>query len=373
MQANNDRTPKKEYESCLTELHDSANAAEIDGLRTYFVTDAGTVKAVDDVSFDIPKGRTVCAVGESGCGKSVTGLSIMRLLNESKLRGGRRTGRSYTANGAYIAGGEIRLDTGNGVYDVTKAPGKLMQKLRGGCVSMIFQEPMTSLNPVFRIGRQLDEASALHNTGMNAGGIKNRTLELLETVGIADASRVYRMYPHQLSGGMRQRVMCAMALAGKVRLLIADEPTTALDVTVQAQILKLISDLRHTLDAGILLITHDLGVVKELADSVVVMYAGRIVERGSAHEIFTDPRHPYTVGLMRSRPDMQNGSEKLYSIPGSVPVPIDLPDRCRFLDRCERAHTIGCTPCRDKYPPEVRISDTHYAACYAAHIREEVR
>jgi len=357
---------RKVCERFTAVMRDKSNAAEIDRLCTYFKTERGIVKAVDGVSFDLPYGKTVCVVGESGCGKSVTALTLMRLLSEVPPHSKHR--------GAYIAGGQIRLDTPYGAIDITKADRAMIRRIRGGCVSMIFQEPMTALNPVFRIGRQLDEAVLLHNPDITSRkAAQNRSAVLLEKAGIPDPGRVYRMYPHQLSGGMRQRVMTAMALAGNVRLLIADEPTTALDVTVQAQILSLIRELKDSLGTAVMFVTHDLGVVEEIADYVVVMYAGRIVERGRADEIFADPRHPYTVGLMRSRPDIAGRNKKLYSIPGTVPVPIDLPDRCCFLERCERARAVGCKECSLKYPPEIKLTDTHSAACYAAHIKEAVR
>ena len=277
--------PESEY---LTQMKDPNNAVEFDNLHTYFYTDVGTVKAVDGVSYEVPIGKTVGVVGESGCGKSVTSLSLMQLLQRPQ---------------GQIVEGAIRLNLGDKAYDITKAPNTVMQNLRGNYISMIFQEPMTSLNPVFRIGDQLNEVIALHDgEGKSKEDVKRRTIELLELVGIANSEGVYRMYPHELSGGMRQRVMIAMALACNPRIIIADEPTTALDVTIQAQVLDLLRHLKDKINSSIMFITHDLGVIAEMADYVVVMYAGRIVEKGTAEEIFAHPAHPYTIGLMASKP-----------------------------------------------------------------------
>ncbi|HNX13991.1 MAG TPA: ABC transporter ATP-binding protein [Oscillospiraceae bacterium] len=326
-------------------MRDSGNVVEFDDLHTYFFTDLGIVKAVDGVSFDVPKGKTVGVVGESGCGKSVMSLSLMQLLQ-------RPTGQ--------IVSGEIRFDSGDGIYDIAKTPTYFMQKIRGNKISMIFQEPMTSLNPVFRIGDQVDEVITLHNLEMNKEAVKNRTIEMLNMVGIANSEGVYKMYPHELSGGMRQRVMIAIALACNPKLIIADEPTTALDVTIQAQILDLLRTLKDKINGSIMLITHDLGVIAEMADFVVVMYAGRIVEKGTATEIFTDPKHPYTIGLMKSKPIVGKVTERLYNIPGQVPNPINMPNYCYFRDRCEKC----IDKCSGQYPPEIRISDTHFVSCY---------
>ena len=227
-------------------------------------------------------------------------------------------------------------------------------------MSMIFQEPMTSLNPVFRIGEQVDEAIILHNPEMSEEEVKKRTLELLDMVGIANKEGVYSMYPHELSGGMRQRVMIAIALACKPELIIADEPTTALDVTIQAQILDLLENLKKKIGSSIMLITHDLGVVAGMADYVVVMYAGRVIEKGTADDIFHHPAHPYTIGLMKSKPVVGKKVEELYNIPGSVPNPVNMPNYCYFRDRCE----MQCDMCSGKYPPSIRISDTHVVSCY---------
>ena len=244
--------------------------------------------------------------------------------------------------------------------NIVKLPDSKMQKIRGSQVSMIFQEPMTSLNPVFRIGEQVNEVIELHNPDMPQEDVKARTLEMLELVGIANKEGVYEMYPHELSGGMRQRVMIAIALACSPSLIIADEPTTALDVTIQAQILDLLENLKKKLNSSIMLITHDLGVVAGMADYVVVMYAGRVVEKGTADDIFHHPAHPYTIGLMRSKPVVGKKVEELYNIPGSVPNPVDMPNYCYFRDRCE----MRCEHCDGKYPPEIRISDTHVVSCY---------
>ena len=335
--------PESEY---LTQMKDNANVLEIDNLHTYFFTDVGTVKAVDGISFNVPVGKTVGVVGESGCGKSVTSLSIMQLLQRPQ---------------GQVVEGEIRLNLGDKAYDVTKAPDTVMQHLRGNFISMIFQEPMTALNPVFRIGDQVDEVIALHNgEGHDKEQIKARTIKLLEMVGIANSEGVYKMFPHELSGGMRQRVMIAMALACSPKLIIADEPTTALDVTIQAQILDLLRNLKDRINSSIMFITHDLGVIAEMADYVVVMYAGRVIEKGTVEDIFDRPMHPYTVGLQKSKPVLNKDIEWLYSIKGQVPNPIDMPDYCYFKDRCERCKEV----CNGKYPPLVQVSPTHSVACY---------
>ena len=334
--------PESEY---LTQMRDPANVVEFDNLHTYFFTDIGTVKAVDGVSFDVPIGKTVGIVGESGCGKSVTSMSLMQLVQ-------RPTGQTVA--------GEMRLNLGDKAYDVAQMPIEAMQKVRGNVISMIFQEPMTSLNPVFRIGFQLDEVIALHNPELSKEDVKQRSIDAIKMVGIADAEGVYNRYPHELSGGMRQRIVIAMALVCNPRLIIADEPTTALDVTIQAQILELLRDLKTKINASIMLITHDLGVIAEMADYVVVMYAGRVVEKGLAHEVFLDPRHPYTIGLMESKPVINKTTERLYSIPGAVPNPIAMPDYCYFRDRCEKC----VEKCSGKYPPEIHVTDTHVVSCW---------
>ena len=334
--------PETEY---LTQMKNPENVVEFDNLHTYFFTDIGTVKAVDGVSFDVPIGKTVGIVGESGCGKSVTSMSLMQLVQ-------RPTGQTVA--------GEMRLNLGDKAYDVAKMPLEAMQKIRGNVISMIFQEPMTSLNPVFRIGFQLDEVIALHNPSMSKEEVKQRSIDAIKMVGIADAESVYNRYPHELSGGMRQRIVIAMALVCNPRLIIADEPTTALDVTIQAQILELLRDLKSKINASIMLITHDLGVIAEMADYVVVMYAGRVVEKGLAHEVFLDPRHPYTIGLMESKPVINKTVDRLYSIPGAVPNPINMPDYCYFRDRCEKC----VNRCDGKYPPEIHVTDTHIVSCW---------
>ena len=335
--------PEQEY---LTTMHDPRNAVEFDNLHTYFFTDAGTVKSVDGVTFDVPIGKTVGVVGESGCGKSVTSLSLMQLLQRPQ---------------GQVVEGAIRLNMGDKAYDVTKVPTEKMQQLRGNYVSMIFQEPMTSLNPVFRIGDQINEVIELHDgTGKTKEDVKARTIELLEMVGIANSEGVYKMFPHELSGGMRQRVMIAMALACNPKIIIADEPTTALDVTIQAQILDLLRNLRDKINSSIMLITHDLGVIAEMVDYVVVMYAGRSVEKGTVRDIFSNPAHPYTIGLMASKPVVGKQVDKLYSIPGKVPNPVNMPNYCYFKDRCEMC--LEC--CNGEYPGEVSLSETHKVSCY---------
>jgi len=260
-----------------------------------------------------------------------------------------------------VVSGEIRFNMGDGTaYNIVNTPTSEMMKIRGNKMSMIFQEPMTSLNPVFRIGAQVDEVIQLHNPNMSKEDVKMRTLEMLELVGIANKEGVYSMYPHELSGGMRQRIMIAIALACNPGLIIADEPTTALDVTIQAQILDLLRELKDKINSSIMLITHDLGVVASMADYVVVMYAGRVVEAGTAEEIFHNPCHPYTIGLMKSKPVVGKKVDALYNIPGSVPNPVNMPNYCYFRDRCEY-----CTEqCRGDYPPNIRISDTHIVSCY---------
>lgn len=339
---NRKNIPESEY---ITQMKNPDNCVEFDNVHTYFFTDIGTVKAVDGVSFEVPIGKTVGIVGESGCGKSVTSLSLMQLVQ-------RPQGQTVE--------GEIRFNLGDRAVNVVNAPSSVMQKLRGNSMGMIFQEPMTSLNPVFRIGDQVDEVIKLHNPGMSNAEVKMRTMEMLQLVGIANKEGVYRMFPHELSGGMRQRVMIAMALACDPKLIIADEPTTALDVTIQAQILDLLRNLKEKINSSIMLITHDLGVVANMADYVVVMYAGRVVEKGTAREIFRDPRHPYTIGLMNSKPVVGRHVDRLYSIPGNVPNPIDMPDYCYFRDRCG----MCMEKCGGGYPGVYRISPTHEVSCY---------
>jgi len=340
----------KEYECAMK---DPNNVVEFDDLHTYFFTDIGTVRAVDGVTFDIPKGSTVGVVGESGCGKSVTSLSLMQLIQRPQ---------------GQIASGHIRFNMGEGkAVDIARTPTSIIETIRGNKISMIFQEPMTSLNPVFKISSQLEEVLELH-TDIKKEDRKPRVIELLNTVGIANAEGVYNMYPHELSGGMRQRVMIAMALACNPTLLIADEPTTALDVTIQAQILEVLRNIKEKLGTTIMLITHDLGVIAEMADYVVVMYAGKIVEKGTARDIFKDPRHPYTLGLMKSKPVVNKLVERLYNIRGSVPNPINMPNFCYFRDRCD----FCSEKCQGPYPETMKISDTHYVACYNGDTKKEI-
>lgn len=329
-----------------TKMHDENNVVEFDNVCSYFFSDVGTVKAVDGVSFEVPRCTTVGIVGESGCGKSVTSLSLMQLLQRPQ---------------GQTVGGEIRLNMGDGkAYNIVNTPTSEMMKIRGNRVSMIFQEPMTSLNPVFRCGYQIDEVINLHEPGMHKDKVRERSIEMLKLVGIANAEGVYSMYPHELSGGMRQRVMIAMALACSPGLIIADEPTTALDVTIQAQILDLLKELKDKINSSIMLITHDLGVIASMADYVVVMYAGRVVEKGTTEDIFHNPCHPYTIGLMKSKPVVGKKVDALYNIPGSVPNPVNMPDYCYFRDRCEQC----VEKCQGVYPPEIRLSDTHVVSCW---------
>ena len=334
-------------------MKDPNNVIEIENLETNFFTDNGTVKSVNGVSFSIPKSKIIGVVGESGCGKSVTSLSIMQLVQAPQ---------------GQIVGGSIRFNTdekdadGDNIsYDIAKMPMKDMYKIRGKDITMIFQEPMTSLNPVFTIGYQLDEVMFIHYPETTKEQAKAHSIEMLNQVGISMPERVYNSYPHELSGGMRQRVMIAMALAGNPKLIIADEPTTALDVTIQAQILELLKDIQKRSGCAIMLITHDLGVIAEMADEVVVMYAGRVIEKGTVREVFHNPLHPYTIGLQKSKPLINsNTNEPLYSIPGQVPTPINMPDTCFFRGRCNKC----IKKCSGKYPSEVYVSDTHMVACY---------
>ncbi len=353
---------KKDPSEYLTHMKNDANLIEIDGLETCFFTDNGTVKSVNNVSFEIPKNKIVGVVGESGCGKSVTSLSIMQLVQAPQ---------------GQITGGEIRFNSSklgvdeNGhklAYNIAKMPTQELYNIRGSEITMIFQEPMTSLNPVFTIGNQLDEVSFIHTPGISKEDAKAHSIDMLNQVGISMPERVYNSYPHELSGGMRQRVMIAMALAGDPKLIIADEPTTALDVTIQAQILELLKKIQKENGCSIMLITHDLGVIAEMADEVVVMYAGRVIERGTVREIFNNPLHPYTIGLQKSKPLItSNSQEPLYSIPGSVPSPINLPDTCFFKGRCNRC----INKCEGKYPGFVKVTDTHSVACYLYEEKKE--
>jgi oligopeptide/dipeptide ABC transporter ATP-binding protein len=313
---------------------------QVNDLRTSFFTSDGEVRAVDGVTFDIDDGRTVGLVGESGCGKSVTALSIIQLLS-----GG--TGR--------IVGGEVKLQG----RDITRLSKEEMRRIRGNQISMIFQEPMTSLNPVMTVGDQIAETVRLHQ-GASRRAARDRALEMLSLVKIAEPRKRIGNFPHQFSGGQRQRVMIAMALACTPKLLIADEPTTALDVTIQAQILELIDELRQRLGMAVLLITHDLGIVAERADDVAVMYAGKIVESAKPEIIFSRPKHPYTIGLLNSMPGGLKPKSRLEAIPGLVPNPLDWPTGCRFRERCARADAR----CAEAQPPLVEVEKHHRAACF---------
>ena len=312
---------------------------EIHDLHTFFKTKKGIVKAVNGVSYSVEPGKTLGVVGESGSGKSVSAMSILKLLD---------------GNG-YIDSGEIIFD-GKNLADVSV---KDMCKIRGNEISVIFQEPMTSLNPIFTVERQLSEPFIIHQ-GMNKKEAAVKVVEMLKDVRIPNPEAVAKQYPHQLSGGMRQRVMIAMALACNPKVIIADEPTTALDVTIQAQILDLLRNLKDRINSSIMLITHVLGVIAEMADYVVVMYAGRVVEKGTAQEIFANPAHPYTIGLMASKPIVGKKVDRLYSIHGKVPNPVNMPNYCYFKDRCEMA--LPC--CDGEYPCEISLSPTHKVSCY---------
>lgn len=419
--AKNNRKTTREFEKkklahvsesdYVTEMRDPSNILEVDGLCTYFFTDAGVSKAVDGVSFDIPKSSIVGVVGESGCGKSVTSLSVMQLVqapqgqivsgsirfNTQDYKKGEdgkhipiweyeevdgerviKTKPKLTKKGKPVLDKDgkpvmvnVQAVDGNGfpafemedkVFDIAKMPTRAMQRIRGKEIAMIFQEPMTSLNPLFTIGNQLDEVVLLHTPGADKELAHKRTIEMLQLVGIAMPEIVYKRFPHELSGGMRQRVMIAMALACNPKLIVADEPTTALDVTIQAQVLDLLKDIKTKINGSIMIITHDLGVIASMADYVVVMYAGRVIEKGTVEDIFDTPLHPYTVGLQKSKPVINKDVEELYSIKGQVPNPINMPSYCYFKDRCESC--IEC--CNGEYPPLVKVSDTHYVACYRA-------
>ena len=404
------RAPESEF---LTELKDEKNVLEIEDLHTYFFTDQGVVKAVNGVSFNIPKNATVGIVGESGCGKSVTSMSVMRLLQgpQGQIFSGdirfKANDYKHDSKGKLIpvyekdASGEILLvpkvdknedpvfdkkgnrvlepvhaknsdgslmyETEEKIYDIAKMPIREIHRIRGKQIAMIFQEPMTSLNPIFTIGQQLDEVTFIHVPGATKQMAKDKSMEMLNLVGIAMPERVYKAYPHELSGGMRQRVMIAMALACNPRLIIADEPTTALDVTIQAQILDLLRELKDKIDSSILLITHDLGIIAEMADYVVVMYAGRVIEKGTVQEIFHNPMHPYTIGLQKSKPTLDSDSDTLFNIPGNVPNPINMPDHCYFKERCSKC----IAKCAGEYPCMVQVSPTHYVACHLYENEEE--
>ena len=319
------------------------NILSVDGLKTYFSTEDGVVKAVDGISFELKKGETLGIVGESGSGKSVTNLSIMRLIQEPPGK---------------IAGGKVLFD---GV-DVLQLPMEDVRKLRGKRIAMIFQDPMTSLNPFMKISRQLMEVTELH-LGHTKQQAREHAIKMLKMVGISDAESRMDSYPHEFSGGMRQRVMIAMGLSCDPELLIADEPTTALDVTIQAQILELIKDLRTRMGTSVILITHDLGVVAGMTDKIIVMYAGKVFEQAPTRELFERPANPYTKGLLRSVPDpLHEHGEPLYQIPGLPPDVANLPPGCPFAERCDRAADI----CRSEFPPFVRINENRHSLCHFA-------
>ena len=315
------------------------NVLELKNYSVSISTDYHELDIVSGIDITIEKGKCLCLVGESGCGKSLTSLSIMRLLGKN-------------AN--------VRADAAklSNKYDILDMPISKFDSLRGNKISMIFQDPMTSLNPVLTIGEQLTEVLIKHNK-ISKEEAFNRAVDILEQVHIPSAKERMKTYPHKLSGGLRQRVMIAMALLNKPELLIADEPTTALDVTIQAQVLSLMQKLHVSTNTGILFITHDLGVVATIADEVAVMYAGKIMERGSANEIFSDPQHPYTIGLLASNPSFYNSTDKILSIPGQVPSPLNYPNGCRFSNRCLFADDT----CRNDVPSKVELSSTHNVFC----------
>ena len=319
------------------------NILEVKGLKTQFFTEAGAVKAVDDINIEVKRGEVLGLVGESGCGKSVTSLSIMRLISQP--------GR--------IVAGEIIFDNEN-LLDLSE---KRMMDIRGNRISMIFQQPQSSLNPVFRIGNQLSEVIVLHQD-VNKQEADQRVIELLRMVGIPEPEERANSFPHELSGGMAQRVMIAMALACVPELLIADEPTTALDVTIQAQILDLMRNLRSQMETSIILITHDLGVVAEMCDRVNVMYAGRIVEKAAIVELFNNPKHPYTAALIGSTPVLGETDKELTTIPGSVPNLINLPAGCKFAPRCQARIDNNLERCTDEEPDLKEVAVNHWARCW---------
>ena len=313
---------------------------EFKDVHTYFYTEAGTVKAVNGVSYKIKEGETVCVVGESGCGKSVTALSLMRLI---------------AAPQGEIVKGNISFDG----KDITSLSEEEIMSIRGNDISMIFQEPMTSLNPVFTVGNQIMESIMLHQK-LDKKQARDKAIEMVKLVGIPRAEAIVDSYPHELSGGMRQRIMIAMALSCNPKLLIADEPTTALDVTIQAQILDLMRDIKQKTQTSIMLITHDLGVVAEMADYVVVMYAGKVIEEGPVNDIFKNPLHPYTRGLLKSKPVINQETDRLYSIPGQVPNPIGMKDSCYFHERCEHCMEI----CKTQIPTIKYYDEQHKISCF---------
>lgn len=328
---------------------------EVTNLKTYFHTEEGVIKAVDDVSFDVRKGETLGVVGESGCGKSITSLSIMQLV--PRPRGRIEGGHVYY----YPKGSKHPIDI------VSLDPhGPKMRSIRGNEIAMIFQEPMTSLNPVFTVGSQIVEAIRLHQK-VDRQKARERAIEMLAHVGIPAAQQRVDEYPHQLSGGMRQRVMIAMALSCYPNFLIADEPTTALDVTIEAQILELLKDLQQKFGMSIMIITHDLGVISEMADRVIVMYTGKVVERASTDDLFYNPQHPYTRGLLKSIPRI-GSKDMLVPIEGSVPNLLHLPEGCHFASRCPEAAPV----CTRKEPPTFQVGAEHFSKCWIHENAEEV-
>ncbi len=320
-------------------MGEEQNVLEIKELKSYFYTEKGVAKAVDGVNITIPKGKIIGLVGESGCGKSMTARSIMGLLK-------------YPGK---IAGGSILFEG----KDLAKLPERELRKICGNDISMIFQEPMTSLNPVLKVGRQVQETLLVHDRTIGKDEAKKRVIDMFEKVGIPEAGKRYDSYPHELSGGLRQRVMIAMAMICKPHLLIADEPTTALDVTIEAQILRLMKQLRDETGTSVLIITHNLGVVAEICDYVYVMYAGRIVEQAPTCELFDHTAHPYTKGLMASIPRIGNNPERLHTIPGVVPNLLHLPEGCTFCTRCECA----VEACRKEKPVLKKVGEEHWSAC----------
>jgi len=324
------------------------NLLKVENLKTYFYTEDGVVKAVNGVDFSVDRKETVGIVGESGCGKSITSMSIMRLIPNPPGK---------------ITDGKIYFNNEN----LLDYPESKMRSIRGNDISMIFQEPMTSLNPVYTIGDQIVEALILHR-GLSPKEAYKKAVETLETVRIPRAEKVVGEYPHQLSGGMRQRAMIAMALACNPKLLIADEPTTALDVTIQAQILGLMNDLKDEFETGVILITHDLGVIAEMCDDVVVMYAGRVVEHTDVFSIFENPKHPYTIGLQNSIPDVEEKKPRLKVVRGTVPSPLNLPPGCPFHPRCDEVMDV----CVEKVPALVEVEKGHTVRCWLHTNQEEV-
>ncbi len=319
---------------------------QVRNLKTSFSNDEGTFFAVDDISFSVAAGKTLGIVGESGCGKSVSSLSIMRLIQAP----------------GKIVSGEVLFDS----QDLLKKSDEEMRKIRGNDIAMIFQEPMSSLNPVYTCGNQIEEVVRLHQKDLNRQQVRERAIDMLKKVGIPSPEKRFDEYPHQLSGGMRQRVMIAMAMSCNPRLLIADEPTTALDVTIQAQILDLMRKLQKEFNAGMILITHDLGIVAEMCHDIAIMYAGKIIEYGTAEDIFYRPQHPYTKGLLDSIPHFETGKKmaRLNTIPGLVPSLTNLPKGCRFYDRCTKAQNN----CSIELPQLTTANDSqspaHQVACY---------